>query len=137
MLELKKWDKGDSGIREVNMTPLIDVSLVLVVILLLATPLAFESSIDVRNSREAAQKAEESRQDERIEVVVLSEEEVRVNRVVVSREELQNTLRPLIQASVDRTVTVSCEDGVSHGAFVYTLDQAKMSGAVQIAVTGK
>ena len=30
------------GIRDVNMTPLIDVSLVLVVILLLATPLAFE-----------------------------------------------------------------------------------------------
>ena len=34
--------------HEVNLTPLIDVSLVLVVMLLLATPLAFESSIKVR-----------------------------------------------------------------------------------------
>jgi len=35
---------------EVNMTPLIDISLVLVVILLLATPLAFESSIGLKKT---------------------------------------------------------------------------------------
>jgi len=136
-LELNKWNKEDSGIREVNMTPLIDVSLVLVVILLLASPLAFESSIDVRNSRETARKAKESHKGERIELVVLSEEQIRVNRVVVNRDQLQATLQPLIEDSAERTVTVACENGVSHGAFVYTLDQAKMSGALQIAVVGR
>jgi biopolymer transport protein ExbD len=44
--------------HDVNMTPLIDVSLVLVVMLLLATPLAFESSIDVKNAAQAARKAQ-------------------------------------------------------------------------------
>ena len=33
------------GIHEVNMTPLIDVALVLVIILMVATPLAFQSSM--------------------------------------------------------------------------------------------
>ena len=36
--------RTDKGIYETNLTPLIDVSLVLVVILLVATPLAFQSS---------------------------------------------------------------------------------------------
>jgi hypothetical protein len=35
---------------------------------------------------------------------------------------------------VDRGVFVGCEPGVSHGAFVNVLDQARQSGATEIAV---
>ena len=37
--------RRQTGIFEPNMTPLIDVSLVLVVILMVATPMAFQSAI--------------------------------------------------------------------------------------------
>ncbi len=47
MLFQKKMKDQAGGINEVNMTPLIDVSLVLVVMLLLATPLAFGFSVAV------------------------------------------------------------------------------------------
>ena len=43
--------RGAEGIFEVNMTPLIDVSLVLVVILMVATPLALQSSIALGTAR--------------------------------------------------------------------------------------
>jgi hypothetical protein len=42
----------------------------------------------------------------------------------------------MIKASTTRQVVVSCEDGVSHGAFVNVLDEAKICGAAQIAVVG-
>jgi biopolymer transport protein ExbD len=48
--------KSENGIYEPNMTPLIDVSLVLVVILMVATPLALQSSIGV--SRAADERAQ-------------------------------------------------------------------------------
>lgn len=125
---------SDMANHEVNVTPLIDVSLVLVVMLLLTTPLAFESSIDVRSAAEAARKAKEQERDPRIEIVLVSDETVRVNRTTVARADLSGTLRPLFDASDERNVMVSCGDGVTHGAFVDVLDQAKMCGAGDIAV---
>jgi biopolymer transport protein ExbD len=133
----KKVNKSDSGIHEINMTPLIDVSLVLVVMLLLATPLALESSISVRDARKSAQKAEKKKIEERIELHVVSEDSVRVNRELVSRQMLHMTLRPMIEQATSRVVFVQCEEGVSHGAFVDVLDQAKVCGATEIAVSGK
>ena len=133
----KKIKKEGTGIHEINMTPLIDVSLVLVVMLLLATPLALESSIAVRNSRESSRKAEKKKVEERIELHVVSEDSVRVNSVLVSRQLMHVTLRPMLKQAASRVVFVQCDDGVSHGAFVDVLDQAKVCGAEEIAVSGK
>jgi biopolymer transport protein ExbD len=137
MAGLKKQEGIASGIFEINLTPLIDVSLVLVVILLLATPLAFESSIAVRKSAESALAAEESSDDERIELRVFSEDSVRVNRTAVARRRLGEALRPIIESNPQALVTVACGDAVSHGAFVDVLDRAKVCGAAEIAIVGK
>ena len=121
----------------VNMTPLIDVSLVLVVILLLATPFALESSIAVQRSGGAArQKAAEERL-EYIELSVVSEDSVEVNRREVPRDQLAAALTPLLERSSRRQVVVRCSDQVSHGTFVDVLDLAKLAGAGEIAVMGR
>ena len=121
----------------VNMTPLIDVSLVLVVILLLATPFALESSIAVQRSAAAArQKAAEERL-EYIELSVVSEDSVEVNRREIPRDQLAAALTPLLERSSRRQVVVRCSDQVSHGTFVDVLDLAKLAGAGEIAVMGR
>jgi biopolymer transport protein ExbD/biopolymer transport protein TolR len=130
----KSWQKQNTVEHEVNMTPLIDVSLVLVVMLLLATPLAFESSIGVRNEKTTAKEADKQEQVERIEIVVVDDRIVRVNESDVLRERLTDTLEPMIASSSDRTVMIGCEEGIRHGTFVDVLDQAKVAGAAAIAV---
>ena len=123
------------GIHEINVVPLIDVSLVLVVILILLTPLAFESNIAVQRALAAAREALRSEEVERVEVAVLDETEVRVNRSTVSRAELAATLRPLLAGDAPPPVVVTCAEAVSHGTFVSVLDVAKSCGAGDIAVT--
>ena len=133
----KRRENGNGGMFEVNMTPLIDVSLVLVVMLLLATPLAFESSIMVKKSEKTAAKAEKKNNINRIELRVLSADEVRVNRDIVAREDLVDAIKPLLATDANPVVVIGCNTGVSHGTFVDVLDRAKMAGATEIAVTGK
>ena len=128
------WSGGTNPNHEVNMVPLIDVSLVLVVMLLLATPLAFESRIDVASSAPTAQKAEQVDKSERVEISVVSEDTVRVNRQLVARADLATVLTPLMAESAERGVRVACAPRVSHGAFVDVLDQAKVAGAADISV---
>jgi biopolymer transport protein ExbD len=118
------------------MTPLIDVSLVLVVILMITTPMAFQSGIQIRNAAASARAAQEKARAERVEITVVSPDTMMVNRTAVSRATLPETLRPLLAASATKTVVVRCNDGVPHGVFVSVLDEAKSCGAAQIAVMG-
>jgi biopolymer transport protein ExbD len=134
-----RWNRKqeeNGGLSEVNMTPLIDVSLVLVVILLLATPLAFESSFGVRKSTATARKASDEKKEARIELAIESDSTVRVNRTLVAIEDLGSHLAPLLAESSTQDVSVRCSDGVTHGTFVHVLDVTKMNGAKEIAVAG-
>lgn len=119
---------------EINLTSLIDVSLVLVVMLLLATPLAFESSIAVRRGEQAARKAAERDESARIEIVVHDASRVSVNELDLRIADLGTVLVPLLADAPTAPVVVRCDEGVSHGTFVEVLDEAKASGAVTIAV---
>lgn len=132
----KKQNQDERGLFEINMTPLIDVSLVLVVMLLLTTPLAFESSIAVRRSEASAKTAEKRERTERIELRIVSDTTLRLNRTSVTREELKERLRALLEQNAHRQVIVLCADNVSHGIFVDVLDRVKLSGADDIALAG-
>jgi biopolymer transport protein ExbD len=135
MLEQKR--QGDNALTDVNLTPLIDVCLVLVVILLVATPLTFEQAIAVRSAAAAGRKAEQKSSDERIEVRLVDDNTVAINGRPVTRGSLSSRLRPLLDETATRKIVVRCDPGVTHGAFVNVLDQAKLSGAADIAVQGK
>ena len=133
-----RWQKNTEGngpLSEVNMTPLIDVSLVLVVILLLATPLAFESSLGVRRTATSASSASEDAVAPQVRLAILSDSKVTLNDAVISVQDLPQTLALLLSAGNRRNVAVACADQVSHGTFVQVLDIAKLSGAMGIAVT--
>jgi biopolymer transport protein ExbD len=132
----RKRGRIAEGIFEVNMTPLIDVSLVLVVILMVATPMAFQSSIGVRSAAATGKAAQASRA-EWIEITIVAEDSMRVNRSLVSRASLESTVRSLLATSPTRQVVVRCAERVSHGTFVSVLDAARKSGASEIAVMGR
>jgi biopolymer transport protein ExbD len=111
------------------------VSLVLVVILMLLTPLAFEQAIAVHRAQAAAREAAREEKVERVEVRIAGEDDVWVNRSRVERENLAATLEPMLRGPVPPAVVITCADAVSHGTFVSVLDEAKLSGAREIAVT--
>ena len=134
-----RWNRpqeNDETLSDVNLTPLIDVSLVLVVILLLATPLAFETSFGVRQTAATARQASEVEKEARIELTIETDSRVRVNQTAVAIEDLGVFLAPLIAESSTRDVTVRCEDEVAHGIFVHVLDVTKLNGANEIAIAG-
>ena len=118
------------------MTPLIDVSLVLVVILMVATPMAFQSGIQIRHAAASGRTAEIRARAERVEITIISPDSVLVNRDPLPRSALSGMLRPLLAVSATKSVVVRCADSIPHGTFVAVLDEAKNCGAVQIAVMG-
>ncbi len=121
------------GLHSANMTPLIDVSLVLVVMLMLLTPLAFESSIILRKGEKGLEK-QEGMEDQKVRIAIVSEDSLKVEGKDVSREDLGNVLEPVFRRRGYGRVEITCRGEVSHGAFVNVIDQARLSGAAGISV---
>jgi biopolymer transport protein ExbD len=127
----------EKGIHEANVTPLIDVSLVLVVILLVATPLAFQSSFAVSSASTSARHAAQKADDDRVEMTVHADGDVTVNRRRLGAALLGPALEDALRGSASRLVVVRCEDQVPHGTFVHAIDEARAHGAARIAVVGR
>jgi biopolymer transport protein ExbD len=123
-----------SGFFQVNMTPLIDVSLVLVVTLLLMTPLALESGIWVRNQSTPPPVVETEEEPGLVALIILSEDMVQVGNRLMNRRHLQPVLGAMLRLPEFDGVHLTCEDHVSHATFVDVLDRAKLSGARTIAL---
>jgi biopolymer transport protein ExbD len=132
----KRFQRSESGIYDPNLTPLIDVCLVLVVILLVATPMTLQSGIAVSRAASGGKSGAAVRSS-RIEITIRDDQNLTVNRTPVARADLRSVLRPLLAGSQTRDVVVQCADGVSHGTFVSVLDEAKVEGAGRIAVVGR
>jgi biopolymer transport protein ExbD len=131
----RKPGRAADGIYEPNMTPLIDVSLVLVVILMVATPLAFQSGIAINSTTKSGRSAAKDH-DVRIEVSLLADGTITINRERMPRTEMASHLGPLLASSQSHTVIVRCDDTVAHGDFVSVLDEARALGATHVAVVG-
>lgn len=129
--------RSEKAIHDANLTPLIDVSLVLVVILLVATPLAFQSSFAVNTASDSARNAAASADEDRVEMTVHANGDVTVNRQRVGEGLMVPAIQDALRASASRLVVVRCEDEVPHGAFVRAIDTAKLHGAARIAVVGR
>jgi len=132
----KRFARTQTGIHDPNLTPLIDVCLVLVVILLVATPMTLQSGIAVSRT-DSSGKSGAPVPAARIEISIRDDQNLTINRRPVARAQFAAVLRPLLAASQTRDVVVECADGVSHGMFVSVLDEAKVEGAGRIAVVGR
>lgn len=122
------------GIYEPNMTPLIDVSLVLVVILMVATPLAFQSAVAVRTAASSGRASAARTDADRIEVNVAADGALAVDRAPVMRDSLEGAIRRRLGGSRSRMVVVHCDPTVTHGLMVGVLDDARTAGAAEIAL---
>ena len=132
---LDEKETSGSGLFQANMTPLIDVSLVLVVTLLLMTPLALESGIWVRNQTDTAEEPTPEKKPELVHMNILSENLVQVENRILDRTHLQPVLGAMLRQPQFSGVVLVCADNVSHATFVDVLDQAKLSGAATIAIS--
>jgi biopolymer transport protein ExbD len=134
LLDLNATDR--SGPVQINLTPLIDVALVLVVTLLVMSSLAVESGFWVRAQAGASADAREVQATAPVPVKlsILSETEVQMENRRLHRSHLQPVLTAMLHQPGFAGVTVSCADKVSHAAFVDVLDQARLSGAASIAI---
>jgi biopolymer transport protein ExbD len=118
-----------------NVTPLVDVVLVLLIIFMVVTPLmAKQFWIHLPNKVEKEPPHDTPDKDQPIVVSLTRTGEIRINRDVVPKNEFAAKLHRVLAAREQRTVFFDADDDAEFGNAMEALDFARAGGAATIAV---
>jgi biopolymer transport protein TolR len=122
-----------SSIMGINVTPIIDVALVLVIILMITTPIMTISDLAVDLPRAHVRSAEEG---ERLNITVNPSGQVAVDKVIIERTDLVGTLSNRLQApdQAGLMVVVRADGAVEHSVVRDVLNDARAAGARRLAI---
>ncbi|MBX7193634.1 MAG: biopolymer transporter ExbD [Sandaracinaceae bacterium] len=129
-----KGKKKGRAKPDMNVTPLVDVVLVLLIIFMVITPLlAKQFWVHVPETPEA-EAAPPPPDREAIVVSVDAEGQIHLNRDVVAIEDFETRLGRALAASGERTVFFDAASDAPYARAVEALDHCRGAGATTIAV---
>jgi biopolymer transport protein ExbD/biopolymer transport protein TolR len=129
-----------AGKPEMNVTPLVDVVLVLLIIFMVVTPLLTKQfwvhmpDLEQENQPETPPAIPDDPDDGPIVVTVTTSGAIRINRDVIPESEFQRRLTRVLAARGSRTIFFDAEDEVEFSRAATVLDLARGGGATTIAV---
>ena len=129
----KEKAKDDDPITAINVTPLVDVCLVLVIIFMAVAPFAITVGINVLHSKAQASEGKASASDN-VQVKLNAQGQVTVTGVQIDPQTLRDNLMRALSKSKDRMVIVTADNTNHVGQVVEILDTARQSGAMKLAI---
>jgi len=129
--------RGDTPvIPQMNVTPLVDVVLVLLIIFMVITPLltkTFWVHTPMQEKEVVERSQLETDPTAPLVLHVGADRAIQVNGTPVGYEELPDRLRRMFAARTDHVLFFDADDHAGYGFVVQTMDQAREGGAVTIA----
>lgn len=118
-----------------NVTPLVDVVLVLLIIFMVITPMMVKKFwLHVPKSETAAVAPQPADSDVPIVITVRSDRTIWINKDRVERAALADKMRRVVAARNEAVIFFDAEGAVPYGEAMRVLDEARAGGAINIAV---
>ena len=125
--------RNDEPITAINVTPLVDVCLVLVIIFMAVAPMAVTLGIKVLETRASNAEGKAS-VDENVSVKIALDGTISVNGAKTDGLTFRGALAAALTRSKDKMVVVTAEAHNKVGLVVEVLDASKQAGALKLAV---
>lgn len=119
--------------HEINVTPFIDVMLVLLIIFMVAAPL---STVDVAVDLPASNAAPQPRPEEPIFLTVKEDLTLAFGNDTVSRDDLKALLDEKTHGNFDERIFVRADKAVDYGDLMETLNLLRDIGYLKIGLVG-
>ena len=117
-------------LSEINIIPLVDVILVLLLIFMLTAPL-MHRGIDVNLPRSAGKP---TAVEERMVLTLTKDQTVFLNDKPVPASQLDARLRDLMKDRSDKTLYLKADQGLQYGFVVETMDRLRRAGVEKLGM---
>jgi len=135
-MAFKFEDAGSGGRRvgtslaEINIIPLVDVVLVLLLIFMLTAPMMYRG-IDVNLPRAVSKP---TAVEERMVLTLTKDQALYINDKRVTPTGLEAALREAFRSRNDKTLYLKADAGLAYGVVVETMDRARRAGIERLGM---
>jgi biopolymer transport protein TolR len=120
-----------SSLAEINVIPLVDVVLVLLLIFMLTAPMMYRG-IDVSLPKTSGRP---TAVEERLVLTLTRDRSIFLNeRVPIALPTLEPRLRELLRDRADKTVFIKADKGLDYGYVVETMDRIRRAGVDRVGL---
>jgi biopolymer transport protein ExbD len=131
-----RLDHGDDNLpelHEINVTPFIDVMLVLLIIFMVAAPLA---TVDIQVNLPTAKAEPVPRPDKPIFLTVKADLSYAIGETPVSRDQLGGAIQVATKGDKDMRIFVRADKSVPYGEMMEVLNAMRAAGYLKVALVG-
>lgn len=124
--------ENETPISEINVTPFVDIILVVLIIFMVTTPIIMNPSVQI-NLPKAATGDETP--PSHLSISVDQNGGVFLNGKSVALEELTEKARDEVQKSSEVQAVISADKDVPHGRVIEVIDGLKLAGVLKFAIS--
>ena len=124
---------------EMNVTPLVDVVLVLLIIFMVLAPVLSKSFWVRLPPKDTVEEQLDQANDPNVPLILMVKEggDLQINKVDVPRDQLKEKLIRMFNARPDNALYVDAEDDAAYGAVLTAIDGARAAQAHPVVILTK
>jgi len=122
----------DEYVSGINVTPLVDVVLVLLVIFLMTAPVLYQSAIKVQLPK--AKSGDSQAEKSPLSFSITKDGAVMWDKDVVDWNTLAQRVEKITQSNPEQTAIISADEAVPHGTVVKLMDTLRQAGLTRFAL---
>ncbi|MEZ3500718.1 TonB system transport protein ExbD [Pantoea sp. KPR_PJ] len=125
--------ESDGEMHEINVTPFIDVMLVLLIIFMVAAPLA---TVDVRVNLPASTSQPQPRPEKPVYLSIKADKQLYIGNEQVTPETLVSVLNSQTEGNKETTIFFQADKSVDYETLMSAMDKLRGAGYLKIGLMG-